>query len=342
MIFIPLPFVVSLLLLILLVRMIIEKGTAVAIRPFLLLAVGYALLSALNGLRWGYGIKGLLPFMAILATTLPPLAWLCFRSLTGQRIFTRNQLIHALPTLLTILLIFIQPMMIDWFLVAMFLIYGAALLMLAARGEDALSGVILDHSRNVHIALITAGLSLISSALVDAFIAIDFINANGIHSASVVSAANILGLLILGTVAVVAGRSQPTEVTEEEILPLPLSPSFEDLTVTETIVKLVDEKKLYLDPELTLNRLSRKAVIPARRISEAINRTQKKSVSQFINSFRVSEACRLLKQNQASITTIMFESGFQTKSNFNREFLRQTGISPIEWRRNMIATNVLN
>jgi AraC-like DNA-binding protein len=28
----------------------------------------------------------------------------------------------------------------------------------------------------------------------------------------------------------------------------------------------------------------------------------------------------------------MFDSGFQTKSNFNREFRRQTGLSPAAWR----------
>ncbi len=33
-----------------------------------------------------------------------------------------------------------------------------------------------------------------------------------------------------------------------------------------------------------------------------------------------------------SIMQIMFEVGFLTKSNFNREFLRVTGKSPSAWR----------
>lgn len=32
------------------------------------------------------------------------------------------------------------------------------------------------------------------------------------------------------------------------------------------------------------------------------------------------------------VTTAMLESGFQTKSNFNREFRRVTGQSPANWR----------
>ena len=41
------------------------------------------------------------------------------------------------------------------------------------------------------------------------------------------------------------------------------------------------------------------------------------------------------------VTSVMFESGFQIKSNFNREFLRVTGMSPSEYRRaNMPARGV--
>jgi AraC-like DNA-binding protein len=32
-----------------------------------------------------------------------------------------------------------------------------------------------------------------------------------------------------------------------------------------------------------------------------------------------------------SVTEAMFASGFSTKSNFNREFLRVTGASPSKW-----------
>ncbi|WP_377845214.1 helix-turn-helix domain-containing protein [Bosea sp. UC22_33] len=56
-----------------------------------------------------------------------------------------------------------------------------------------------------------------------------------------------------------------------------------------------------------------------------------KNVSQYINDFRVAEACRLLPAKR-SVTMAMLEAGFQTKSNFNREFRRVTGLSPAAWR----------
>lgn len=92
------------------------------------------------------------------------------------------------------------------------------------------------------------------------------------------------------------------------------------------------EKKLYKEAELNLTRLSRRLHVPARRISEAINRIHGKSVSQYVNEFRVGEACRLLENSDMLISQIMFESGFQTKSNFNREFLRVTRQPPRQFR----------
>ena len=79
-------------------------------------------------------------------------------------------------------------------------------------------------------------------------------------------------------------------------------------------------------------RLARRAGVPARRISSAVNRLRSANVSQYINGYRIAEACRLLRETDEPVTRIMFYAGFQTKSNFNREFLRVTGMSPRAWR----------
>jgi AraC-like DNA-binding protein len=41
----------------------------------------------------------------------------------------------------------------------------------------------------------------------------------------------------------------------------------------------------------------------------------------------------LLAETTTPVTEIMFDVGFQTKSNFNREFRRVTDMSPLEWRK---------
>ena len=98
------------------------------------------------------------------------------------------------------------------------------------------------------------------------------------------------------------------------------------------IDELMRDRKLYRDANLNLSRLARRAGIPARQISAASSRAMARNVSQYVNEQRIAEACRLLTDTDRPVTEIMFAVGFQTKSNFNREFRRVTSLSPAAWR----------
>ena len=93
------------------------------------------------------------------------------------------------------------------------------------------------------------------------------------------------------------------------------------------------DRKLYRDPDLSLNSLSRKLVIPSRRMSTCVNSLRAMNVSQYINLFRITEAVYLLENTDCPITDVIFDVGFNTKSNFNREFRRIVGMSPRDWRK---------
>ena len=56
--------------------------------------------------------------------------------------------------------------------------------------------------------------------------------------------------------------------------------------------------------------------------------------NDYVNSLRISEACRLLRATNMSITEIADTSGFGTLRTFNRSFIKQLGISPSEYRKN--------
>ena len=147
----------------------------------------------------------------------------------------------------------------------------------------------------------------------------------------IVSNANLLGILLVGLTATVAARARvpslPSEETEEDA-----ATAERDRDVLARIDRLLADQKLFRDDTLTLGRLARRAGVPARQISGAINRLAGKNVSQYINDFRITEACRLLCETDMPVTSAMLESGFQTKSNFNREFRRVTAQSPATWR----------
>ena len=85
---------------------------------------------------------------------------------------------------------------------------------------------------------------------------------------------------------------------------------------------LVRAERLFADPDINLTRIARRLTMPARDVSKAINQATVQNVSQYVNGLRIEEACRVLAETETSITEVVFQSGFNTKINFNREFLR--------------------
>lgn len=333
MIFVPLPFVVALMLLILLAAMLRGAEPSKGNRPFFALVGLCAVQSIIVGLRWGYGIEELRYVLPILPSGLPPLVWASFRSLTqhDEAGVSRISWFHAAPPFGMVALLLLAPALIDVALIVLFVGYALALLNLARSGTDALDEARLEGVFAAHRALFLAAASLCLSALFDLAIVLDFKWSKGENTALLVGNASLLGLFLLGVTALVAARERaaPAPVANDDHL---LSQAAQDREILERVDRLLTEQKLSRDENLTLSRLARRAGVPARQISGAVNRHAGKNVSQYINDFRIAEACRLLRETDMSVTSAMFECGFQTKSNFNREFRRVTSLSPASWR----------
>jgi AraC-like DNA-binding protein len=332
-IFVPLPFVAALLLLILLVALLRGAEPSKSNRPFLALIGLCAAQSIIVGLRWGYGIEKLQYVLPILPSALPPLVWASFRSLTHHEgtAASRMSWMHAAPPFGMVALILLAPALIDVALIVLFVGYALALLDLGRSGTDALDEARLEGAFAAHRALFLAAASLCLSALFDLVVLLDFKWSSGHNAVLLVSNANLLGLFLLGLTALVAARERaaPALAANDDHL---LSQATQDREVLERVDRLLADQKLSRDENLTLSRLARRAGVPVRQISGAINRLAGKNVSQYINDFRIAEACRLLRETDMSVTSAMFECGFQTKSNFNREFRRVTSLSPASWR----------
>ncbi len=343
MLFVPLPFVVAFLLLILLVQMI-RRNDGNAPNPFFtaLIAV-YVLQSVVIGVRWGYGVLQILPLQAVLAAIVPSLAWLSFEGLRDERSPLKRPLllVHGLPALLIVGFVAFWPAPISLALILIFLGYGIALTWLAWAGPNALGSSRLDGVVSTYRALQVTAFSILASGLIDIVISLDFAETGGVYSGGIVAFGNVLALLILGTAATVAGASQPPSEEAEAAAEAAsaTSPSEEDAQIAASLDTLMQSRTLYRDADLNLNRLARKMGLSIRQVSTAINRVKSMSVSQYVNDYRVRDACRLLADTDEPITRIMFDAGFQTKSNFNREFLRVTGMSPKAWRARALSAN---
>lgn len=353
MIFIPLSFAVSLFLVAFLLRLLLQgRESLVRNHLFVLLIALYAAQTTLVGLRWGYGMTAVLPLLSLLATAIPPLTYLAFRDLAREEGagLSLGDWPHLLPTAALVVLHFVWRDPIDLLIIAEFLAYGLRLLWLARLGPDGLVAARLDGTLRSHRSLLLSALTLVASAFTDIAISLDLLWGEGRHSALMVSAATTLILLLLGIAAVVAGaeegdgegegsgdggaeadlRASPAASVSPALASEPMSGEHE--AVAASLDRLMAERRLYGDTGLNLGKLARRLSLPARAVSQAVNRVYGMSVSQYVNNFRVAEACRLLTQTDMPVTRIVFEAGFMTKSNFNREFLRVTGKSPTAFR----------
>lgn len=58
-----------------------------------------------------------------------------------------------------------------------------------------------------------------------------------------------------------------------------------------------------------------------------------KTFSDFVSEIRIGHACKLLMEEKFSVTQICYESGFNTVSNFNRQFKNLMNKSPLQYQK---------
>jgi AraC-like DNA-binding protein len=103
--------------------------------------------------------------------------------------------------------------------------------------------------------------------------------------------------------------------------------------VFNKLEELLQQKHLYKDEDLSLEKLCTEAGLNRHHVSETLNVFAKKSFYQYINEYRIKEVLRLLDENhkKARLLTIAYDSGFKTKASFNQYFKKITGITPTEY-----------
>jgi AraC-like DNA-binding protein len=94
-----------------------------------------------------------------------------------------------------------------------------------------------------------------------------------------------------------------------------------------------EEEEIYLDPLLTLEKLSRQIRIPKNHLSQIINDYYNMNFNELINKYRIQKVTEKLQNNHRNdaIIHIAYEVGFNTKSTFNTAFKKFTGMTPSEY-----------
>jgi AraC-like DNA-binding protein len=122
---------------------------------------------------------------------------------------------------------------------------------------------------------------------------------------------------------------------------IPKKPAEESLLQPAMAAKVdaaIVETKIYMEPDITLDRLAEALNIMPRDLSMLINRHFGVNYYEFINRYRIDEAKRMLAESTAvSITDIYLAVGFNSKSVFYTFFKKLEGVTPTAYRASQQA-----
>lgn len=318
----PIPVFVALVLSFACFRLWQDQRRVTALGVLLGLCAVQSLIIALGQ---HYGVPGMRRVQPVMASLIPPAAWFAYQ-VTVVRQASRLDLLHLIAPGLAVAAILTAPAFLDVLLPGAFVGYGAAILLHTLRGADAQPRAVLAHGNIPGRIWLVIGFALIASALSDALITLAILTDRGDLQPWIITVFSVGNLMLIGLFSSSPYlRSDAAEPNEDP------SPAVEPDAETWVLVNaFMEERKPYLDPNLTLAQLARKLRVPAKTLSITINRATGENVSRFVNNARIAAAQAALLQGE-TVTEAMLSSGFNTKSNFNREFLRVTGENPSSW-----------
>ncbi|MEO9533139.1 MAG: helix-turn-helix transcriptional regulator [Crocinitomicaceae bacterium] len=126
-----------------------------------------------------------------------------------------------------------------------------------------------------------------------------------------------------------------------------LKRNYQHSTVPEELKKKIKEaleqKKLYTDAQLSIEKLAKKINSNRTYVSEGINEIYSESFRSVVNKLRIEEARSLLinpDYENYSIEGVAVTVGYRNISSFNSAFKRETGITPSYFRRSYLKSTL--
>jgi len=337
MINLPLAWLVSALATIAAVALVMNSRVSAPARAFFcVFLISLASIALIVGLRLSFGMTWLTRVQPLIALLLGPSAYLGFLALTQERwqALQRPLAINAAVVVIAQLAILASASVsADIFVLGFNIVYLVRISAFLRLGTDEFVHVPA-HAMPVMRSALYATIALLGLMVVADFSiggAILFAG-DGQAMQMLSGAAGIMAAFCFAVALIVAPqvlRMPVSGVAHEQQQP---TASEDDRWLLAALDAMLDETRLFSDNDLTLVRVARRMGVPARQVSNAVNRCTEDNFSRYMNGFRIRHAQKLLRDTDLPIIEIMLEAGFVSKSSFNGEFRRIAGLTPSQYR----------
>ena len=110
-----------------------------------------------------------------------------------------------------------------------------------------------------------------------------------------------------------------------------------DQQLIDRIMKVVNE--MISDPDLNVESLSDKIGISRAHLNRKMKELMGVSPSDFIRNVRLQKSCEILRQSDIDVTQVAYAVGFTSQSHFSTAFKRVYGMTPREYREQLMAVS---
>jgi AraC-like DNA-binding protein len=112
------------------------------------------------------------------------------------------------------------------------------------------------------------------------------------------------------------------------------SVKYDAASIKQLLIAHLQNKKPFLDSDLTLSQLSNKLEKPAYIITQVIKNNLGTNFNDLINGYRVNSVIEKIKQGEHKTQTLLgiaYDCGFNSKATFNRAFKKAKNMAPSDF-----------
>ena len=271
-----------------------------------------------------------------------PFLYLHVRSTTDKKYSSCNWLIHILPIIIAMIIIgYTYPYqehrhlwyrnaggILGWFMYIQWFLYLLCASYLAKNSfKKIFSKKFAIGSQDIWLVNVVSGIWVVFLAYYS----------NG-YTSYIVGALSFSFIFYISVLLWVSrkGKVAPFFESQEKYASKTIAPKESD-SIAIKLEQLFKEQELYKNPDLKLSEVADKIDLVPNYLSQFLNGNLDKSFTNFVNEYRVHAAEDMLRNNDLlTVEAIGQECGFKSNSTFYSAFKKIKGVTPGEYKKNLV------